>query len=212
MRSSKSGSSSRVPRICPLEPRAWWAARRLAGPALLRDPWPHDEFSFDGTLAFYGGDDGGISRTRINDTIVVNRGIPRDDSKIVKPSNLTVGQIGSALPITVSVSDPSVTAACGPVAGLESALVLSVTDITVGPDKGKPIGDSENIFVKLNANGLTWVSVANQYRTNLDLTTPLFAGALILTVCASSDSPARLPTGRAAAGEVCTDVIVKGKK
>ena len=30
------------------------------GSALLRDPWPHDLFSFDGTLAFYGGDDGGV--------------------------------------------------------------------------------------------------------------------------------------------------------
>ena len=31
-----------------------------AGTALLRDPWPHELFTFDGTLVFYGGDDGGL--------------------------------------------------------------------------------------------------------------------------------------------------------
>ena len=115
---SKSASSSRVPTDLSAGTACVVGGTPPRGSALLRDPWPHDVFSFDGTLAFYGGDDGGIMRTRVNDTIVVNRGDPKYYMQIVKPSNLTVGQIGSALPITVSVSDPSLTAACGPVSGL----------------------------------------------------------------------------------------------
>ena len=59
--------------------------------------------------------------------------------------------------------------------------------------------------------GCTWASAANQYRTNLDLTAPLFTVNHTYRLCV--DSPAgQTADGMPAAGEVCTDVIVKGKK
>ena len=114
--------------------------------------------------------------------------------------------------IAVSVSDPSATAACGPVAGLESALVLSVTDITVGPDKGKPIGDSENIFGTLNANGLT-VGVGRQPISDESGSDhPAIHGESHLPFVRRLSRRRQTADGMPAAGEVCTDVIVKGKK
>jgi hypothetical protein len=178
-----------------------------AGTALLRDPWPHEVFTFDGTLVFYGGDDGGLVRTKVNDTIVVNRADPTYYMQLIKPTLGTVGQIGSALQIAIEVRDPRPAAACATVSGLNESLILSVTDITPGEDKGKPLGDSENIFGMLDANGLTWASTANQYRTNLLLDSKFKANHKY-RLCV--DSPAGQTTnGEPAAGEVCTDIIAK---
>jgi len=181
-----------------------------SGSALLRDPWPHDRFSFDGTLAFYGGDDGGIVRTRVNDTIVVNRADPKYYMQLIKPTLGTIAQIGSAMQVAIEVRDPSTAAACSTVSGLNQSLILSVTDITPGPAKGKPLGDSDNIFGALSANGLTWASTANQYRTNLDVDSR-FIKDHTYRVCVDApagqvgDTGLELP----AAGEVCTDITVK---
>ncbi len=130
--------------------------------ALLRDPFPHDLFSWDPSLVLYGGDDGITTKTiRFNDSIIVDRADGLYNMEIIRPVFGAVGQLGRSLPITVVVTDP---ATCNAVAGLESVLVLSVVDITNGIDA--IIGDSPlGIYGTLDANGLIWASVANQYRT-----------------------------------------------
>ncbi len=59
----------------------------------------------------------------------------------------------------------------------------------------------------LDANGLTWASTANQYRTNLLLDSK-FKANHTYRLCV--DAPAGQTTnGEPAAGEVCTDIIAK---
>ena len=177
------------------------------GTALLRDPFPHDLFELDGTLVFYGGDDGGITRTRINDTVVVDRGDVKYSALLVKPTDESVAQLDSILTVALEVRDPH--AACSFVSGLNEMLVLSVTDITPGPDKGKVIGDSENILGMLSANGLTWASTASQYRTNLLVSSTSFTADHKYRLCVAA------PRGQATSGdvplvgEVCSDFIAK---
>jgi hypothetical protein len=182
-----------------------------SGTALLRDPFPHDLFTLDGTLAFYGGDDGGITRTRINDTIVVDRGDAQYFAQLVKPVDETVSQIGNSVPVTVEVRSP---AGCSPVPGLNDMLVLSVTDITPGPDKGKVIGDSDEILGVLGANGQPFAFGGGQYRTNLDLEPTKFTADHKYRLCvaapAGQTTVGEPPvTAVPVIGEVCSDIIVK---
>lgn len=175
------------------------------GSSLLRDPWPHDLFSLDVTLVFYGGDDGVYGRTRTNDSIAVDRGNARYFLRIISPSANTRAQRGSTLTVSVETRDPL--AGCAPVAGLENLLVLSVTDITPGPDKGRVIGDSQNVIAPINSNGLVWASVANLYRTNLDIDSR-YQKNHTYRMCVAA--PAGLTIdGIPVAGEVCRDFSVK---
>ena len=125
----------------------------------------------DPSLVFYGGDDGITTKViRFNDSIVVDRADGLYNMQIIRPVSGAVGELGRSLPITVEVTDP---ATCNAIAGLESVLVLSVVDITNGIDA--IIGDSPlGIYGTLDANGLIWASVANQYRTVLPLSKSKF--------------------------------------
>ena len=96
----------------------------------------------------------------------------------------------------------------------DSEFTRAVFTTQTGPDKGKPLGDSENIFGVLSSNGLTWASTANQYRTNLDLDSK-FKKDHKYRLCVASPAGQVGNTGLELpdAGEVCTDIIVKvGKK
>jgi hypothetical protein len=179
-----------------------------SGTTILRDPWPHNVFESDLMEAFYGGDDGGIIRTKTNDSIVVNRSDAQYFLRIIKPDQGTQAQLGSSLQIAVEVRDPR--SNCNVVSGLNADLVLTVTDITPqSADKGKPIGDSRNILGPLNGNGLTWASTANQYRTNLDIDSRFAVGH---TYRACVMSPAFYDeTGLPIVGESCVDFSAKGK-
>lgn len=180
-----------------------------SGTTILRDPWPHDVFSKDLMEAFYGGDDGGIIRTRTNDSIVVDRSDAQYFVRIVKPAQGTQAQLGRSLQIAVEVRNPG--ANCNTVPDLNGDLVLTVTDITPGPDKGKIIGDSQNLLGMLNGNGLSWASTANQYRTNLDLNPPKFTAGHTYRACVMSPAiyddlaGGQLPI----LGEACVDFTAK---
>ena len=176
-----------------------------SGSALLRDPWPHDLFSLDITLVFYGGDDGVYGRTRTNDSIAVDRGNARYFLRIISPDAGTTAQRGRSLPVSVEARDPL--AGCNTVSGLENLLVLSVTDVTPGPDKGRLIGDSLNVIAPVNSKGLVWASVANLYRANLDID-PRYQRNHTYRLCVAA--PAGLTIdGIPAAGEVCRDFSVR---
>jgi hypothetical protein len=179
-----------------------------SGTTILRDPWPHNVFESDLMESFYGGDDGGIIRTKTNDSIVVNRSDAQYFLRIIKPDQLTQAQLGSSMQIAVEVRDPR--SNCNFVPGLNADLVLTVTDITPqSADKGKPIGDSRNILGPLNGNGLSWASTANQYRTNLDID-PRFVVGHTYRACVMS--PAFYDqTGLPIVGESCVDFLPKGK-
>jgi hypothetical protein len=178
------------------------------GTALFRSPWPHGLFTFDGTLVFYGGDDGGVTRTKTNDTIVVDRGDVRYYGRLIMPTPLTVVQIGSTLNVALEVRDPQ--NACNTVPGLNepNQLVLSVTDITAGEDKGKIIGDSENLFGSLTSTGLTWASTANQYRTNL-LVDSRYTKDHTYRLCVAAPDGKTPDSLVPAIGELCADWIAK---
>jgi hypothetical protein len=176
-----------------------------SGSAFLRDPWPHDLFSLDGTLVFFGGDDGVYTRTRTNDSILVDRGDARYFLRILDPAEGTTAQSGRTMPVSLEAEDPL--AGCNPVAGLEGMLALSVTDITVGPDKGLLLGDSQNIIAPVISNGLIWASVAGTYRTNLDIDSR-YQPNHTYRLCIAA--PAGLTGDQVpAAGEVCRDFDVK---
>ena len=178
--------------------------------AVLRDPYPHDLFSIDPSLAFYGGDDVIPIRSRGNDSIVVDRADGVNNMQIIKPVPGTIGNLGSSLPIAVEVTNPL---GCTDVSGLEWRLVLSVVDITVV--NGKPvdtvIGDSQGILGTLNGNGGIFAKVANQYRTNLDLTKGKFQKGHNYRLCISALA-AETVEGQflpPPAGEVCQDITTK---
>ncbi len=180
-----------------------------SGSTILRDPWPHNLFEADLMKAFYGGDDGGIIFTKTNDSIVVDRSDAQYYLQIIKPPQNTQAQLGSSLQIAVELRDPKNN--CNAVPGLNSVLVLTVTDITPGsPDKGKPIGDSQNILGMLNGNGLTWASTANQYRANLDID-PRFIVGHKYRACVMSPAFYDPATGLPITGEACVDFFAKGK-
>jgi len=180
-----------------------------SGTAILRDPWPHNLFETDLTEAFYGGDDGGIIRTKTNDSIVVDRSDAQFFLQIIKPSQGTQAQLGSSLQIAVEVRDPKNN--CNAVSGLNAQLVLTVSDITpLSADKGKIIGDSRNILGPLNGNGLTWASTANQYRTNLDVDSRFISGHKYRT-CVMSGAFYDPATALPIVGEACVDFFAKGK-
>jgi hypothetical protein len=176
--------------------------------ALLRDPFPHDLFSWDPSLVFYGGDDGVTTKTiTFNDSIVVNRADGRYNMQLIMPAFGAVGELGRSLPIAVEVTDP---ATCNGVTGLESVLVLSVVDITLGVDT--IIGDSLGIYGTLGANGVAWASVAKQYRTNLPLSKSTYKTGHTYRLCvmaAAAETADEQSTLRPPAGEVCQDVLVK---
>jgi hypothetical protein len=180
-----------------------------SGTAILRDPWPHNVFESDLTEAFYGGDDGGIIRTKTNDSIVVNRSDAQFYLQIIKPSQGTVAQLGSSMQIAAEVRDPKNN--CNTVSGLNAQLVLTVADITpLSPDKGTVIGDSRNILGPLDGNGLTWASTANQYRTNLDID-PRFISGHKYRACVMSPAFYDPATALPIVGEACVDFFAKGK-
>src|SRR4029078_5035592 len=180
-----------------------------SGTAILRDPWPHNLFETDLTEAFYGGDDGGIIRTKTNDSIVVDRSDAQFFLQIIKPSQGTQAQLGRSLQIAVEVRDPKNN--CNAVSGLNAQLVLTVSDITpLSADKGKIIGDSRNILGPLNGNGLTWASTANQYRTNLDVDSRFISGHHYPT-CRMSGAFYDPATALPIVGEACVDFFAKGK-
>ena len=119
-----------------------------------------------GTLAFYGGDDGGITLvlTDVNDTIVVDRSDPQyymqsDQADPRGPSARSAVRCKSRSRCATRCT----AAACGRRLRAQR-LSHPVGDRHNGRarDKGKPLGDSENIFGVLDANGLTWASTANQ--------------------------------------------------
>jgi hypothetical protein len=177
--------------------------------AMVRDPWPHTLFSYDPTFVFYGGDD--VIRTKTsttNDTILVER-----DAlyfmRIIKPDDNSNINLGSVKQVAVEVRRPS---DCSLVTGLETRLVLAVTDITNGIDT--LIGDSIGAYGTLAANGLTWASTTSQYRTNVPFTSPTFvlnhtyrvcvaAGAAASTQETSVNEPAK-----PLAAEACVDVTM----
>ncbi len=174
--------------------------------AVLRDPYPHDLFSIDPSLAFYGGDDVIPIRSRGNDSIVVDRADGVNNMQIIKPVPGTIGNLGSSLPIAVEVRNPL---GCTDVSGLEGRLVLSVVDITNGLDA--VIGDSQGILGTLNGNGGIFAKVANQYRTNLDLTKGKFQKNHTYRLCISALA-AETVEGQflpPPAGEVCQDITTK---
>lgn len=174
---------------------------------ILRDPWPHLVFTEADLLAFYGGDDGGIIRTKTNDSLVVDRSDAKYFLRIIKPAQNTEAQIGRSLQIAVEVRDPANN--CNFVSGLNNFLILTVTDITLNsPDKGKPVGDSQNIFGPLNGNGLAWASTANQYRTNLDLDPPFVVNHKY-RACIEAPSHYNTVDGLPLAGESCVDFLTK---
>jgi hypothetical protein len=72
---------------------------------VLRDPYPHDFFSIDPSLAFFGGDDVIPIKSRGNDSIVVDRadGVNNGRSSSRCPGQLA---IQSSLPIAVEVTNP----------------------------------------------------------------------------------------------------------
>jgi hypothetical protein len=178
-----------------------------AGATILRDPWPHAVFTDDLMEAFYGGDDGGIIRTRTNDSIVVDRSDAQYFLRIIKPAQGTQAQLGRSMQIAVEVRDPH--SNCNFVSGLNEELVLTVTDITpLSPDKGKIIGDSQNILGVLNGNGLTWASTANQYRTNLDLG-PAFTAGHKYRACVMSPAFYDTTTDLPIVGESCVDFFAR---
>jgi len=175
--------------------------------ALLRDPFPHDKFSWDPSLVFYGGDDGITTKTiRFNDSIVVDRADGLYNMQVIKPVFGAFGELGRSLPVWVRVTDP---ATCNAIPGLESVLVLSVVDITLGLDA--IIGDSEGIYGTLDANGTGWAFVANDYRTNLLLSKSKFTKDHTYRLCvmAGAAETADAQFTPPLAGEVCQDVLVK---
>jgi hypothetical protein len=144
-----------------------------AATALLRDPWQHDVFSLDLTLALYGGDDGTWTKTlSSNDSILVNRGDAVNFLRIIKPMQGATIQLGRSLPIAVEVRNP--TSNCSFVTGLENTLVLTVTDVS-GSNAGTIIGDSLGLNSTFGSNGITWATTASQYRTNLAVDPPEFS-------------------------------------
>jgi hypothetical protein len=183
-----------------------------SGTTILRAPWQatlphHGAFTGDLMESFYGGDDGGIIRTKLNDSIVVDRSDAQYFLRIIKPTQGTQAQLGRSLQIAVEVRDPDNN--CNFVSGLNDELVLTVTDITPQSlDKGTIIGDSKGIVGTLNGNGLSWASTANQYRTNLDLD-PRFIAGHNYRACVMSpafyDPATQLPI----VGESCVDFMAK---
>ncbi len=177
---------------------------------VLRDPYPHDFFSIDPSLAFFGGDDVIPIRSRGNDSIVVDRADGVNNMQIIKPVPGTIGNLGSSLPIAVEVTNPL---GCTDVSGLEGRLVLSVVDITVvnGTPLDTVIGDSQGILGTLSGNGGIFAKVANQYRTNLDLTKGKFQKDHNYRLCISALA-AETVEGQflpPPAGEVCQDIKTK---
>jgi hypothetical protein len=187
-----------------------------SGTTILRDPWPHALFTDDLMESFYGGDDGGIIRTRTNDSIVVDRSDAQYFLRIIKPAQGTQAQLGRSMQIAVEVRDPDNN--CNFVSGLNEDLVLTVTDITPQSlDKGTIIGDSRGILGTLNGNGLTWASTANQYRTNLDLDAdpnpsqpPLrFVAGHKYRACVMAPAFYDPTTGLPIVGESCVDFFAR---
>ncbi len=179
---------------------------------VLRDPYPHDFFSIDPSLGFYGGDDVIPIKSRGNDSIVVDRGDGQFNMLIIKPVAGTVGNLGSSLPIAVEATTPP---GCTDAPGLESKLVLSVVDITVvnGIPLDTVVGDSKGILggAPLIGNGGIFAKVANQYRTNLDLTKGRFQKNHAYRLCISALA-AETVDGQFVpppAGEVCQDITTK---
>jgi len=183
-----------------------------SGTTVLRAPWQatlphHGAFTGDLLEAFYGGDDGGIIRTKLNDSLVVDRGDAQFFLRIIKPTQGTQAQLGRSLQIAVEVRDPD--SNCNFVSGLNDELVLTVTDITPQSlDKGKIIGDSKGLLGTLNGNGLGWASTANQYRTNLDLD-PRFIAGHTYRACVMSPAFYDPITQFPIVGESCVDFMAK---
>jgi hypothetical protein len=175
--------------------------------AIVRDPWPHTLFSYDPTFVFYGGDD--VVRTKsstTNDSIMVER-----DAlyfmRIIKPDDNSSINFGSTKQIAVEVRRPS---DCSFVTGLESRLVLAITDITNGIDT--LVGDSIGAYGTLASNGLSWASVASQYRTNVPFTTPKFQNNRTYRLCvaagaaANAQETSNVEPAKPLASEACIDV------
>ena len=183
---------------------------------VLRDPYPHDFFSIDPSLGFYGGDDVIPIKSRGNDSIVVDRADGQFNMLIIKPVAGAVGNLGSSMPIAVEVTNPLPTG-CTDAPGLESKLLLSVVDITVinGTPLDTVVGDSRGILKPpaLIGNGGIFAKVANQYRTNLDLTRSRFEKNHDYRICISALA-AETPEQEGditppPAGEVCQDIKTK---
>jgi hypothetical protein len=185
---------------------------------VLRDPYPHDFFSIDPSLGFYGGDDVIPIKSRGNDSIVVDRDDGQFNMRIIKPVAGTVGQLGSSLPIAVEVTNPTPTG-CTDAPGLETKLLLSVVDISVvnGVPVDTVVGDSKGILggTPLVGNGGIFAKTANQYRTNLDLTRGRFEKNHRYRLCVSAlaaetpEMQAQLGIQPPPAGEVCQDITAK---
>ena len=183
---------------------------------VLRDPYLPDFFSLDPSLGFYGGDDVIPIRSKGNDSIVVDRADGQFNMLIIKPVLGAVGQLGSSLPIAVEVTNPLPTG-CTDAPALESKLLLTVVDITVvnGQPLDTVVGDSKGILggAPLIGNGGIFAKVANQYRTNLDLSKSRFVKNHTYRLCVSAlaaetpdqEGDITPPSG----GEVCQDILTK---
>ena len=130
--------------------------------------------------------------------------------QIIKPVPGTIGNLGSSLPIAVEVTNPL---GCTDVSGLEGRLVLSVVDITVV--NGKPWTQSSATARAFSARSAgtaaIFAKVANQYRTNLDLTKGKFQKDHNYRLCISALA-AETVEGQflpPPAGEVCQDITTK---
>jgi hypothetical protein len=179
---------------------------------LLRDPWPHAVFDFDAGLAVFGGDDTVYTKTTRNDNIVVNRTKPavKYNLRIVNPDPGTSFKVGSSLPVSVEVRDPS--SNCIDVSNLNDSLVLTLTDVTTHP--GVPVGDSEGIYgTPLSGTGGGWAKTASLYRINLttDSLIPNHTYRLCVGAPASTtvDGAADQVFDAPLAAEQCRDVKAK---
>ena len=179
------------------------------GSGVLRDPYPHDFFSIDPSVAFYGGDDVIPIRSRGNDSIVVDRAdgdITTCRSSSRCPARLA--NLGSSLPIAVEATDPT---GLHRRSGLESKLVLTVVDITRRPATRSSATARAFLGSALIGNGGIFAKVANQYRTNLDLTKGKFRKGHKYRLCISALA-AETVEGQflpPPAGEVCQDITTK---
>jgi len=198
--SNDSDTSAGVPCVPGIHPES--------GSAVLRDPFPHGPgqnlFTIDPTVGFYGGDD--LVRTRGNDSVVVNRSDALYNMQVIKPVLGAIGQLGSSMGVSVEVRNPL---NCTDVSGLEGRLLLTVVDITGNLDV--VIGDSQGILGTLNGNGGGFAKVANQYRSNLDLTKGKFQKNHTYRLCVMATA-AETVEGQflsPPAGEVCRDILTK---
>jgi len=181
--------------------------------AMIRDPYPHTApppspvgysvFTEDITFLVYSDETGSVGRTRTH-YAVVDRRNTQYSALMVKPVVGSFQNIGSTMQIAVQVEDPN--NGCNDVANLNGVLALSVTDL----NKKQLITDSEGVTNNPLTSGLSFVSTANQYRSNVTVASPTFTAGNTVRVCVNAKADLNNPTAPRAIGEICQDVLIKG--